>query len=183
MKKYILTILLIQLNLTVVFGQEKFEVYKEEKGSSDSIYLISFERSYFDYFENRVDSMRVLLGKNDVYKKVLTVDSIGGSGSFKIYFNEVLLFDYTIKDGLVKGEGKSYNYLTSQQVFWGRFENNVINGSLIRFSNYCEIEYVANYKKGEFKGYSYHSREEEFKSLKHLNKELRPPFWKGIIEI
>ena len=75
----------------------------------------------------------------------------------------------------MEGIGTKFYYSNGIIQMHVLFENSKLNGPLIFYNHKQKIEYIANFKKGKFKGYLFHKKAKNYKHLKKLNKSAIKP--------
>lgn len=166
-----------------VSGQEIMVNYDTISISPDTVKLVQESRTYYDYFSGKEDSLAVLLGSSSHYVKVFTLSKDGRNGSFKIYLNKILLYDYSVKAGKIDGVAFVYGYYNREIAVEANFNQDRLDGFLIKYDGPYDLRYIAKFKKGKFKKYMYYNDFTYYKNLRHLNRRKEGPLEEVVHEM
>ena len=145
MKTLLLTIMVLCINLSLLSAQIKInEVNCYNLG--DGRYYCQDEKSK-EPLEGKV---RMIDGYNSQYVEAVFKKGIP-NGSWKLFKNNVLVEEYTYKEGILDGDYKEY-YMDGSKKSERHFVNGKAEGKFIKYYSGGKIESEVNFKNGEQDG-------------------------------
>jgi len=143
------TLLLIIAFLCVGFSQLSAQI----KINEVNCYNLGDGRYYCQDKESKEPlegSVRMIDGYNSQYIEAVFNKGIP-NGSWKLFKNNVLIEEYTYKDGILDGDYKEY-YMDGSKKSERHFVNGKAEGKFIKYYSNGKVESEVNYKNGEQDG-------------------------------
>jgi hypothetical protein len=170
----------LMIFLSLIFQLNNLEFSKKNLcedfyHKDDSIFIVSYIDEYFDYFKGTMDKFAVIDFSEEKYRKVLSMHKTSKKGFIRIYFRDLIIFEYRIVDEVVQGVGSKYDYKTGQVIIHGLFKDSKLNGPLLFYNENFEVDYIAKYRKGKFIKFLYHKKAKDNTDLKEINKNAKDP--------
>lgn len=93
-------------------------------------------------------------------------------GKLKVFLKDKLLYEYTLRDGIINGIGYCYYPFLGNVAIQGEFKNNKLNGLVIIMERNGEVLEIMEFKNGEFKKQIFQGTSSK-KILKLYNKHIK----------
>lgn len=137
----------------------------------------------FDYFRQEWDSTVFIIGpialfssKDDISFKEpfeYTLMRQNDKGKLEIFLKDKLLYEYTLRDGVVNGMGYCYYPFLGNVAIQGEFKNNKLDGLVFLMERNGEVFEIMEFKKGEFKKQIFKQGTSSKRILKRFTKHIR----------